>query len=124
MKMHALVWPNRAAHPAQEDIIERTYPFLDDVWTGPRAEGWYLEALAIHPDFQGQGHGNALVKWGLQQAEREGICASVISAYGKDGFYKKCGFDVQDGHAGMGEENPLHDIKGGNIWWRLPRAKE
>lgn len=123
MRIHAWVWPNRACDPEQEDVIERAYPFLDGrVWTGERSESWYLEFLAVHPDFQGRGAGRKLVEWGLQRAEEEGICASVIAAKGKDSFYRKCGFDILDGHAGMGKGNPLANIEGGNIFWKMAKA--
>lgn len=121
MKAHALIWPNRAADPKDEDIIERVYPYLDHVWTGERSESWYLEFLAIHPSAQGQGIGRRLVQWGLDHAKEDGVCASVISARGKDPFYRKCGFDVHDGRAGMGVGNPLADVEGGNILWSMAK---
>ncbi|CAN8096463.1 unnamed protein product [Discula destructiva] len=121
MSLHGLIWPNRACDPANENIIERGAPFLDSAWTGARQESWYLEFLAVEPHWQGKGVGKKLVQRGLKMAEDEGVCASVISAEGKDGFYRKCGFDVVDGRAGMGEGNPLSDIPGGNILWRMPK---
>lgn len=121
MKVHALLWPNRACDPEKEDIIQRAHPFIDRAWTGERNESWYLDLLAVHPDHQGKGIGRRLVQWGLSRAEEEGICASVISAKGKDAFYQKCGYDLQDGCAGMGDGNPLADVAGGNMWWRMPK---
>ncbi|RMZ77721.1 hypothetical protein DV738_g4218, partial [Chaetothyriales sp. CBS 135597] len=106
--------PNRAADPEQEDIIERSYGFLDHIWTkaNARSPSWYLESLAVAPSYQGQGVGRSLVKWGLDQAEREGIACSVISADGKENFYQRCGFDVGPvGRSGEGEGNPLDKIR-------------
>lgn len=103
----ALIWPNHAADAANEDIIERSYPCFNHVWSGSRAESWYLETLAVHPDYQNQGYGRALVKWGLDQAERECVCASVVCDPGKERFYARCGFDTEVGTANMGEGNPL-----------------
>jgi GNAT superfamily N-acetyltransferase len=123
MRLNALIWPNRACDPKKEDIIERSYPFFDPVWKGERAESWYLEALAVRPDFQGKGVGRALVQWGLRRAEDDGVCASVISAFGKDGFYRKSGFDVQYWSAGMGDGNPLANVDGGNMFWKMPATK-
>jgi GNAT superfamily N-acetyltransferase len=111
--------PNRAADPVHEDIIERSYHFLDHVWTGSRAESWYLEALGVHPDFQNRGLGRALVKWGLDQAEQEGVSSSVIAADGKERFYQRCGFDVEPvGRSGEGEGNPLSEVPGGLIFFK------
>lgn len=123
MKVHAWVWPNRASDPAQEDVIERAYPCFLDVWSGDRAESWYLEGLAVHPDFQGNSIGRMLVQWGLRQAQEERIVASVISTWRKEEFYVKCGFDEQYGRGGMGEGNPLADIQGSDMFWRWPRVK-
>lgn len=120
MKAHAFIWPNRASNPQEEDIIERTYPYLEDAWGGERAESWYLEVLGVHPHFQGKGVGRMLVHWGLKQAKEEGICASVISARGKDDFYRKCGFNLQEGSASMGEGNPTAGVEGGNMFWKMP----
>lgn len=120
MKVHAWAWPNRASDPKQEDIVERAYPHFDKIWSGKRAETWYLEGLAVRPDFQGRNVGRTLVQWGLQQAKSEGVVASVVSALGKDGFYKKCGFDEQHGNATQGEGNPLAGVAGANMFWKWP----
>jgi len=114
----ARIWPNRAADAAKEDIIERCYPYYKHVWSGSRAESWYLETLAVHPDYQNQGIGRALVKWGLDQAERECVSASVVSDPGKGRFYARCGFDTQAGTANMGEGNPLPSAPGAPILFR------
>ena len=103
----ALIHPNRAADPVNEDIIERSHPNFDHVWSGDRAESWYLEFMGVGPRYQNQGNGRALVAWGMERAEAEGVCATVISAPGKERFYEKCGFDTVVGKAGEGEGNPL-----------------
>ncbi|ORY59963.1 acyl-CoA N-acyltransferase [Pseudomassariella vexata] len=121
MGLHTLIWPNRASDPIDEDIVERAYPCFGDVWSGERAESWYLEYLALHPDFQGKGLGRMLVKWGLDRAEEEGICASVASTRGKDRFYQKVGFEEQYGNAGEGEGNPLAKVETGNMFWKMPK---
>jgi GNAT superfamily N-acetyltransferase len=111
--------PNRAASQENEDIIERSYDHVDHIWTGERAESWYLECLAVHPDYQNRGQGRALVHWGLQQARREGIACSVIAADGKERFYQACGFHVGPvGRAGEGEGNPTRDVPGGLIFFQ------
>lgn len=72
--------------------------------------------LATHPDFQGQGIGKELVKWGIDEADKENVCASVISSDGNEGFYGKSGF-IEVGRANVG---PLKEngIKGGAIMFR------
>lgn len=124
MKIGSFIWPNRAADPEKEDILERAYPFLEGCWSGERAESWYLELLAVHPDFQGKGIGRMLVHNGFEQSDSEGVWTSVISTKGKESFYQKCGFDIEDGHVGMGEGNPLAGADGGRMFWRLPKIQK
>lgn len=126
MKLASRLWPNRAAHPAREDVLERAYPFIADSWSGDRAESWYLETLVVHPGCQGRGVGRALVQAGLDAfvdrgEEAGGVCASVISSDGKEAFYQKCGFEVEDGHLGRGEGNPMAGGEGGRMFWREAR---
>lgn len=121
MRIHKWLWLGRAIDPVEEDIIERAYPCFDGIWTGDRAESWYLEGLAVKPSFQGRGIGYQLVQWGLERAQTEGVVASVVSALGTNGFYRKCGFEEQWGSARDGEGNPLKDVEGADIFWRWPK---
>jgi GNAT superfamily N-acetyltransferase len=119
MRFLAFISPNRAASKEDELIIERSYNYLDHIWTGERSESWYLECLAVHPDYQKRGQGRALVNWGLEQAHNEGIACSVIAADGKERFYQACGFDVGPvGRSGEGEGNPLREVPGGLVFFK------
>ncbi len=82
-------------------------------WDGPRKENWYLDLIAVHPDYQGYKYGRTLVEWGLELAAQDQVCASLIAADGKDGFYRKMGF-AEVGRANVG---PLAEpgIRGGAI---------
>ena len=116
---------NQAADPAKEDIIEQSYDFLDHIWTAEnyRSPCWYLECLAVRPEYQKCGVGRELVSWGLDKSGRGGVCCSVISALGRDRFYQACGFDVGPiGWSGEGEGNPLVDVPGGLIYVREARS--
>lgn len=127
MRLHAQIYPNRAADPAWLTAPDRSYAFfVPTYWPAgtPRAESWFLECLGVDPACQGRRVGRRLVRWGLARAAREAVCASVIVALGKDGFYQKCGFDEQWGSARDGEGNPLRDVEGWNIWWRMPKPKD
>ena len=118
----SFIWPNRAIHPEYEDLLERSGPFVEPLWSGDRAECWALQSVAVRPDYEGLGHGRALVGWGVQQAEREGVCASLISAPGKENFYRNCGFDVQDGTGSQGAGNPMAHVPGGLVFWKYPKG--
>ncbi|KAF2689936.1 acyl-CoA N-acyltransferase [Lentithecium fluviatile CBS 122367] len=118
VSLHSLMYPNRASHPQNEDILERAYPIFGTVWSGDRAESWYLEWLAVHPDHQGKGIGQKLAQWGLDRAQEEGVWASVASTRGKEPFYQKCGFIEEYWSASSGEGNPLGEWGSGRIFWR------
>jgi GNAT superfamily N-acetyltransferase len=121
---HFGIQPNRAADQEKEDIIERSYGFLDHIWSADnhRDPVWYLESIAVLPEYQYCGVGRELVRWGLDKAEEEGICCSVISAEGKERFYQRCGFDVGPiGWSGEGEGNPLVTVPGGLVFVREAR---
>lgn len=122
----SLVWPNRAADPSQLDCLERSGPFTAHYWKTPeRLENWYLNLLGTGPEYQGQGYGKELLKWGMERAAEEGICVSLISANGKDGFYKRHGVDQEVGWATEGgEENPLHSVAGGLILFSKKLGKQ
>jgi ribosomal protein S18 acetylase RimI-like enzyme len=74
--------------------------------------------LATHPDFQRRGLARKLVMWGVEQAEKDNVCASLVSSDSAEDFYRSCGF-VEVGRANVG---PLkeHGIKGGAIMFREP----
>ncbi|KAJ4137167.1 hypothetical protein NW768_002748 [Fusarium equiseti] len=122
MTVHARVYPNRAADPAQEDAVERAYPCFDSIWSGKRAESWYLAALAVRPGFHGRGVGRKLVQWGMEKAQEEKVCASLAAVDGTEEFYMKCGFAEQFGSAKSGEGNPLRDVPGALMFWYWPRT--
>ena len=114
-------WMNRAADPKLEAIVEGSYGYIDHVWDAKigRCPSLYLESMAVDPEFQGRGVGKQLVQSGLKMAEDAGICASVISADGKEGFYQKCGFETGPvGRSGEGEGNPLWSVPGGLVFFR------
>lgn len=111
------IWPNRAADPTKAHVLEETGPFLFHFWSGSRAQNWSLDFIATHPDFQGRGIGRELVEWGIAKADEENVCASVISADGREGFYGKSGF-VEMGRANDFGALKENGIVGGAIMFR------
>lgn len=51
------------------------------------------------------------MQWGKDRARRDGVCASLTAAEGKEGFYSKMGFE-EVGRANVG---PLEGADGGGV---------
>jgi len=111
----AFLRPNRAANPAMLDVFERSAPFFMHHWSGARAKVWSLQTLGVFPEYQGRGLGTELTRWGIEQAQSDGVPASVVAANGKEEFYRRCGFREKVGNVTDGENNPMKDFKGGAI---------
>ena len=58
---------------------------------------WYLFAIGVEPECQGQGMGAALLGPGLTRADREGMPVYLETHYARNvGFYQKYGFAVAE----------------------------
>ena len=58
---------------------------------------WYLMALGVDPTHQGEGHGSALVRWGIQRADNNNRPVYLETETGANAsFYERLGFDVLD----------------------------
>jgi GNAT superfamily N-acetyltransferase len=113
---------NRAANPAYAEAFEQASVLTQGYWTGARAETWYLEFLIVDPSHQRKGLGRKLVRYGVDLADEDGVCASVIASEAGDGLYVSCGFEPV-GYMQEGEGNPLRDIPGGRILFREPTSE-
>ena len=120
--LNTYLYPNRALDPTKANLLAKAMPYCAHHWAGDRAENWYLSLLAVEPGSQGKGFGYDLVEWGIQQADKENIHASVMSSRGNEAFYMKCGFEEIVGKATEGEGNPLSGVPGGAILFRYPKS--
>lgn len=112
---------NRALDPTKRNVLEESMPYSEHLWTGARANNWYLSLCGTHTDYQGKGIGRELVAWGLDRARKENVHASVISSAGNDAFYLRCGFDEVVGNATTGEGNPISGVSGGSVLFMWPK---
>ncbi len=58
---------------------------------------WYVMAIGVDPEHQGRGHGAALMRHGMQRADRDGV--PIYLEADSDtvaGFYERLGFEVID----------------------------
>lgn len=53
----------------------------------------YLCACVVHPSYQGRGVGSALIRWGTQRADEEGVFCWVHSSDGGHFAFQKAGFE-------------------------------
>lgn len=51
-----------------------------------------MSALATRPEYQRQGAGFALIKWGCDLADKDGVCLYVDSSTEGAPLYQKFGF--------------------------------
>ncbi|KAI8943865.1 hypothetical protein NX059_001837 [Plenodomus lindquistii] len=98
-RLSLFVFPDRAADPAQSSWLHDAVAASEQYWTGPRSECWDLHICGVHPNFQGQGVGRLLARWGVEQAAKEGdgVVASVLCGEKNRGFYAKAGLGCQVG---------------------------
>jgi len=73
----------------------------------------------VDPTHQRKGIGRKLVGYGVDLADRDHVCASVIGSEAGDKLYASCGFEAV-GRMQEGEGNPLRDVPGGRIFFREP----
>lgn len=125
-----------AARPSSHDpdpvhlgnLTPRLAPFAELFLRDAHApRHWSLEMLAVHPRHQGRGFGRALAERGLRWARDDALSTVVISAAGKEGFYRKLGFGEPVGYTSahspaVGYPNPLaqRGIGGGACMWCDP----
>jgi GNAT superfamily N-acetyltransferase len=108
------------SNPSSLTAYLKALPFIEHYWPPPRDQNWELSVLGVIPGQQGKGIGKRLTVWGLERAESEGVAAAVVSAAGKEGFYRSCGFGEPVGRATDGEGNPLGGVEGLEIMFRDP----
>ncbi|KAE9989460.1 hypothetical protein Vi05172_g2941 [Venturia inaequalis] len=53
----------------------------------------YLTSCLVHPSYQGRSVGTALIHWGVEKADEDGVFCWVHSSDGAEGFYERCGFE-------------------------------
>lgn len=73
---------------------------------GDGAVYFYLQDIAVHPDYRGRGLGRAIVRQlehYLAQQAPPGACVGLFAARGAEGFYRPFGYRERDGRAlGLG----------------------
>ena len=110
-----------------EDLTDAHFAqFMSDIMP-EGTKCWFIASLIVAPKFQGMGVGRALMGWGTERAEEDGVFAWVHASEGSWKSYEACGFEVvrtlrlglddfAEGEAiGMG---PGEEGKWGEYWFR------
>jgi GNAT superfamily N-acetyltransferase len=78
----------REVSAAMETLERRRYRYAP-------TRHWYLSALGVEPERQGEGIGSALLKPALAEADRDGVPCYLETAVGRNVLlYERHGFDV------------------------------
>lgn len=56
----------------------------------------YVVTIAVNPEYQGRGIGEALIRHGTRRADSEGVFCWVHSSENGAAAFRKCGFEVDD----------------------------
>jgi GNAT superfamily N-acetyltransferase len=67
--------------------------FMTDIMP-PGTKCWFISGCSVDPQYQGMGVGKALMAYGTEMAENDGVFAWVHSSDSAYRAYKACGFEV------------------------------
>ncbi|KAL2005066.1 hypothetical protein VTN00DRAFT_2916 [Thermoascus crustaceus] len=56
-------------------------------------KNYYLDMLAVHPDYQGKGAGSLIVKWGCDRGDQDGVALYIDATPAGARLYEKFGFE-------------------------------
>lgn len=101
--------PEGIPHLGQASRLQR---LITSNW--PADPHWYLSVLSVSPESQGNGHGSALIRPGLEAADRDGLgCWLETQRQSNIPFYRRFGFELVD---------ELEVDPGVRLWtmWRPP----
>lgn len=74
----------------------------------PDSPCWYLQALGVHPDSQGNGAGSKLMRYMLEQIGQHD-CYLETGTFANVGFYERLGFEIRESAAKLVPNNgPTH----------------
>lgn len=74
-------------------MASRLQKLITSNW--PKEPHWYLSVLSVSPESQRQGHGAALIRPGLDRADREGLgCWLETQRESNIPFYARFGFEL------------------------------
>ncbi|KAI1764606.1 acyl-CoA N-acyltransferase [Hypoxylon sp. FL1150] len=85
-------WPEGADVPFAEEVFGLMARKRAEVTRG--RPHWYLEMLGVRTEFQRKGAGKALLRWGLERADEEGIETFLAASPMGTPLYLSHGFEI------------------------------
>jgi N-acetylglutamate synthase-like GNAT family acetyltransferase len=70
-----------------------------------------VEMVVVHPAYWRRGHGKALVKWGLELAETDGVESAVFGTIAGEQLYLSLGFVRVSVLSLKDEEEPPNELE-------------
>jgi GNAT superfamily N-acetyltransferase len=116
----AALWLRPGVHPDEERLMELTENtasadarqalfaiFEQMAKYHPEESHWYLPLIGVDPAHQGKGHGDALMRYALEQIDREKVPAYLEASNLRNiPFYRRHGFE-ELGTIQVGSSPPL-----------------
>ncbi|KAI8826702.1 acyl-CoA N-acyltransferase [Fimicolochytrium jonesii] len=88
--------PNEPADDCDEEFLaafEKALGTTQQQFVGDRPH-WYLKLICTHPKHQGLGAASPIIRWGLKQADEQGLPAYLEASPMAQPIYEKFGFRV------------------------------
>ncbi|KAK4046583.1 hypothetical protein OIV83_005953 [Microbotryomycetes sp. JL201] len=98
-------------HPEGTDL--ELVQFFSQFDFGVRDPHWHLHILCVDPTVQNSGAGSALLRWGLQQADRDGVDTYLEASIPAVPLYERYGFHKwqKAGYGGPNNEMALQPMR-------------
>ena len=80
--------PEKEEKTSLSDIPDKVQTRLQRKWFAGRRY-MYMSAVYVDPEYQGRGVGSAIMEWGEERADREGVVAFLQSSAPARGFYER-----------------------------------
>ncbi|OBT53507.1 hypothetical protein VE04_08127 [Pseudogymnoascus sp. 24MN13] len=99
LKCAAWVFPDRSESPegkaefSKAGVLEYEKHWKD---RDDRKNRWYVQSVVVAEPWQGRGVGKKLMAWVLEQAQKEGVPASLEASMMGERLYRSIGFDLLD----------------------------
>ncbi|KAI9763371.1 MAG: hypothetical protein M1840_000563 [Geoglossum simile] len=111
-------YPRRDAPPARLDACNSTLAAMTQYFDENMPSRFNLELICTHRKYRRRGAGLMIVCWGLTEAARDRVPASVAASPLGEKLYLKCGFEVYGSWVVRAEEDDGREVRFQTMIWR------